>query len=159
MVIVASYNVDRVLYFSPGAKHTVKLSTTEYTCGNDMLVHLQLGKNLGISLNNLLRYEFKRNTDFQSEQFLFRKTYGGGAKPTTQSAFDQKLKRFDISQTVIEREILEEYSYTDKNGKTDSVQIVVREEALRTTANIDFKDAEQHKDFVRPAWLEPPGTE
>ena len=160
MVIIISYHVNKALYFSSDTAHTIRLSTTEYTHGNEMLVHLQFGKKLGIRLNNLMRYEFKKNKDVQSEQFFFKKLYNDGKpKPTTQSTFDEKLRRFDMGQTVIEQEILEEYDYTDKNGNPASVQIVVREKASGMTATIDFKDAEQHKNFVCPAWLMPMGGE
>jgi hypothetical protein len=160
MVIIFSYHVDKALYFSPDTKHTIELSTTEYTYGNDMLVHLQFGKNLGIRLNNRLRYEFKKDKDFKDEQFFSKKVYNSGkAKPTTQSSFDEKLRRFVMEQTVIEQEILEEYSYTDKNGSPASVQIVIMEKASGMTATIDFKDAEQHKNFVCPVWLTPMGGE
>jgi len=156
MVIVASYHVDRASYFSADTKHTIVLSTTEYTFKNDMLVHLQIGKNTAVRLNNVLRYEFKTSKDFKDEQFLFKKTYSGGeAKPTTRGTFDDKLRGFDMGQTVIEQEILEGYDYTDKNGNPGSVQIVVVERDLKMTATIDFKDVEQHNNFVCPAWLMP----
>ena len=160
MVIIISYRVDRALYFSSDRKHSIELSTTEYTYGNEMLVHLQFGKNLGIRLNNRLRYEFKKNKDFQNEQFFCKKVYSSGkAKPTTQSTFDEKLRRFVIEQTIIEQEILEAYSYTDKSGRSASVQIVVKEKDRGMTATIDFKDLEQHNNFICPAWLTPMGDE
>jgi hypothetical protein len=137
-------------------EHHVKLSTTEYIYGNDMLVHLQIGKNFSVRINELLRYDFKKDANFQDEQFLFKKTYNNGeVKPTTRSTFDEKLKRFDMSQTVIKQEILEEYSYTDKNGKSETVEIVVRESDLVMTATIDFKDMAQYNNFVSPVWLAP----
>ena len=160
MVIMISYHVDRALYFLSDTVHTISLSTTEYTYGNEMLVHLQFGKNLGIRLNNRLRYEFKKNNDVKDEQFFFKKIYSGSkAKPTTQNTFDEKLRSFVMEQTVIEQEILEEYGYTDKNGNAASVQIVVMEKASGMTATIDFKDVEQNKNFVCPAWLIPMGEE
>jgi hypothetical protein len=156
MVIIVSYHVDRALYFSAATKHSVSLSTTEYTYKNDVLVHLQYGQNLGIRLNNLLRYEFRNNKDIQDEQFFFKKAYGSGKpKAATRSAFDAKLRGFDLGQTIIEQEILEEYGYTDCSGEPASVQIVVKEKASKTTAAIDFKDETQHTNFIRPAWLTP----
>jgi len=160
MFITVSYHVDKALYFSSDRKHFIEISTTEYTYGNEMLVHLQYGKNFGIRLNNLLRYEFKKDKDFQNEQFFFKKVYSGGKpKPTTQSTFDKKLSRFDMGQTVVEQEILEGYSYTDKNGHSASVQIVVREKNGGITAAIDFKDLDQFNHFICPAWLTLMGDE
>jgi hypothetical protein len=101
-----------------------------------------------------LRHEFKKDADLQNQQFFYKKTYdSGSAKPVTQSTFNEKLKHFDLGQTIIEQEIVGEYSYTDQTGKPDSVQIVVRERNLRLTATIDFKDAVQHERFACPAWL------
>jgi hypothetical protein len=154
MVIVASYHVDTALYFSADTKHTIVLSTTEYTYKNDMLVHLQIGKNTAIRINNLLRYEFKANKDFQEEQFLFKKTYNSGnAKPTTQSTFDEKLRGFDMGQTVIEQEILEEYDYTDKNGIPGSVQIVVRGKDMNMTATITLSARHGSRQYERGLFL------
>ena len=127
------------------------------TYKHNILVHLQIGKNTGIHLNNLLKYEFQLSNDLQDEQFLSKKTYGGGSeKLTTRSTFDEKLRRFNMAQTVIKHEILEEYAYTDKNGNSDSVQIVVRENALKMSASIDFRDADHYKNFICPAWITAP---
>jgi len=156
MVVIFPYRVNRALYFLPETVHTIELLTTEYTCRNDLLVHLRLGKNLGIRLNNIIRYEVNKAEEFQNEQFLYKKKYQGeDAKPVTRSAFDEKMSHFDMGQTVIEREMLEQYAYTDKNGKSASVQIVVREKGVDMTASIDFRDAEQFTNFICPAWLTP----
>ena len=160
MIIVASYHVDTAMYFSSETRHNLVLSTTEYTYKSNMLVHVQIGKNTAIRLNNLLRYEFKLNENFQSEQFLFGKTYDSGhVKTISQSVFDEKMRRFDMGQTVIAQEILEDYTYTDKAGGSDSVQVVVKERNLTMTAGIDFRDAEQYNRFAYPAWLMPLYTE
>ena len=154
MVITASYPVDKALYFSSGAKHTILLSTTEYTYRNDMLVHVRIGKNTAIRLSNLLRYECVAGQDLQDEWFLGKKTYNHARPaPITRSTFDEKLRRFDLGQTVIEQEIVEEYAYADQAGNPDSVQIVVRDNASVMMASVDFKDAGQYKSFVGPAWL------
>jgi len=152
MNIIVTYRVDKDLYDS--SEHHVSLVTTEYTYKSDMLVRLQIGKNLGIRLNNLLSHDFKTDTVFQNEQFLFKKSYNHGKpKSVTRSIFDDKMKRFDMSQTVTEREILEEYSYTDRNGYSGEVQIVIAAKDDDVTAVIDFKDTEQHSNFICPAWL------
>lgn len=155
MVIVASYHVDTALYFSSDTVHTVTLHTTEYTYKNDLLVHLQVGKKLNARLNEVFRHDFRKNESLAGEQYFHKKTYNkGNAKPTTQSTFDDKLSRFDMGKTVIEQEIVEEYAYTGKDGKPDSVQIAVRDKSgTDITATIDFKDMAQHDNFICPAWL------
>jgi len=152
MNIIVTYHVDKDLY--DGSEHRASLVTTEYICRSNILVHLQIGKNLGIRLNNLLSYDFKKDIAVQNEQFLAGKSYNQSKpKPITRSTFEDKMKRFDMSQTVIEREILEEYSYTDRNGHSDEVQIVITAKDDTMTAVIDFKDTEQHSNFICPAWL------
>jgi hypothetical protein len=154
MEIVASYDVNNALYSAE--MHNIELSTTEYTYGNDMVVHQQYGKNLGIRLDNLLRYTFKKNTVMGREIFFSKKTYNSSnPNVVTQSTFDAKISRFDLAQTVIEQEILESYSYVDKNGKPESIQIVVKVKGMDMSATIDFKNMEQYSNFVCPAWLVP----
>ena len=154
MAVLVNYQVDRGIYDNPGAAHEITLITTEYTYKNDMLVHLQMGKNLNIKLNNLLQYKFNKDKNFHNEQFLFKKIYNkGDPKPTTRSTFEEKIKQFNESQTKISREILEEYRYTGKNGKSAAVQIAVTEKDESMRAVIDFKDAEQYENFIEPAWL------
>lgn len=152
MNIVVTYGIDKDLY--DNSEHRVSLVTTEYSHINDTLVRLQIGKNLGIRLNNLLSHDFKTNTVFQNEQFLFKKAYKQGkAKPITRSTFEDKMKRFDMSHTVTEREILEEYAYKGKDGRFGEAQIVIRVKDDEMIAVIDFKDVEQYNNFVPPAWL------
>lgn len=154
MVVAVTYRVDAGLYHSPDIRHEAALVTTEYICGNELLVHLQIGKNLGIRLNNLMRYEFNGDKTLSDEQFMFKKTYRNGKpKPITRSTFEEKQRRFDMNRTTFEQEILEEYAYTDKTGCTSQVQIVVTVKKGTMTAAIDFKDAEQYQNFVSPAWL------
>ena len=89
-----------------------------------------------------------------NEQFMAKKTYGKGKpKPITRSTFEEKRKRFDMSQTAVEQEILEEYAYVDKAGHPSTVQIVITATGGTMTAAIDFKDSEQYQNFVLPAWL------
>jgi len=154
MIILISYRVDKDLYHAPETKHDISLRTTEYKFKSDMLVHLEVGKNLGIRLNNRLRYEFKKDEALQKEQFFYKKAYNSGkAKPTTRSTFEDKLKRFDMSNTAVEQETVEEYAYTDKSGRSDSAQIVIKELDGEMTAAIDFKDMAQYENFTCPAWL------
>ena len=81
MIIAITYGVDASLYRAD-AKHDVSLTTTEYVYRNEMLVHLQVGKNLGIRLDDRIKQEFKRAPALPGEQFLFKKTYNRGeAKP------------------------------------------------------------------------------
>lgn len=159
MLIVASYCVDKGFYYSPDNKHYVEMTTTEYTYKKDVLAHLIIGKNLGIRLDNMLAYEFGKSGIFhnENEQFFHKKTYSHDKiKKTTRGTFEDRLKQFDMSQTVIEHEIVEEYAYIDKNGVRDSVQIVITEKADIMTASIDFKSVEQHNNFTCPVWLTKP---
>lgn len=154
MTIIVTYLVDKELYYDPDTKHQPLLITTEYKHRNDVLVHLQLGRNLGVRLNNLLSYGFKEDTSFQNNQYLFRKSYSKGkAKPITRSTFEDKMKRFDMAQTVIEREILEDYAYINKSNHSDEVQIVITVKSDTMTAVINFKDGEQYENFISPEWL------
>ena len=154
MAILINYGVDKELYENPETPHNITLITMEYFYKNEVLVHLQIGKNLGIRFNNLIRYEFKQEEVLQNEQFLYKKAYDkGNAEAITQQIFEKKYKRFDISKTTVEREILHEYRYTGKNGNTDIVQIAVILKVDNITAFIEFKDAKQYENFIGPAWL------
>lgn len=154
MITVVTYSVVKELYYNPDVKHNATLITTEYTYKSNMLVHLQIGRNLGISINNLVSYSFKKDINFENEQFMSKKLYNSSQpKKITQSTFEEKLKGFDMSQTKVEQEILEEYSYTDNGGHSDNVQIVIKVKDEEMVATIDFKSMEQHQNFVCPAWL------
>jgi hypothetical protein len=155
MTVVATYKVDMDIYHDPNIKHDVSLTTTEYICGNDILVHLQMGKNFGIRLNNLMQYQFKGSiTGLTNDQFMTKKTYGRGKpKSITKSTFEEKRKRFDMSQTTMEQEILEEYAYIDKAGHPGAVQIVITIKDGVMSAVISFKDSEQYQNSILPAWL------
>lgn len=102
MTITVSYRVDQDLYHAADIKHDISLITTEYKHGNELLVHLRIGKNLGIRLNNRLSDLLpKGSTGIRNEQLLFKKTYSQWeSKLITRSTFDIKLSRFDKSQTV-----------------------------------------------------------
>lgn len=149
-MITASYKVNKDLYYAN--THTPNLTTTEYTYRNNKLVHLCIGKNLGIRLNNILQYEIGKS--LTNEQFFYGKTYSHAKpKPTTRSTYEQKLMQFDMKQTVVEREIVEEYAYTDKTGRRDTVQIAVTIKTDGITATIDFRDTEQYEKFTCPEWI------
>ena len=153
-MIIISYTVDKDLYYSPGTSHNIVTVTTEYVYKNEMLVRLEINKNLGIRLNNLIQYQFKKDDTLEKEHFFYKKTYHDGkAKKTTRSTFEDKMKRFDMAKTIKEQELLEEYAYTDKNGRRDEVQIVIMVKGDTMTAVIDFKDAEQNINFIPPPWL------
>jgi len=85
---------------------------------------------------------------------MYKKTYKqGDAKPITSSTFGEKIGRFDMDQTVIEKEILEEYTNNRKDGSVEEIQIVVRDNGDTITAEIDFKDTDQYNYFIAPSWL------
>lgn len=153
MQIIVTYRVDNDLYHASNTPHDQSLVTTEYRYGNESLVHLVIGKNLGIRLNNHLG-DLLEGVSIQNEQFLFNKTYMQ-CKPKliTRDTFNRKLKRFDMSQTVIEREILEDYNYIDKRSQPSHVQIVMIHKGDTVTATIDFDGSEQYENFTNPDWL------
>lgn len=152
MSITITYNVDKDLYHTSNAKHDISLITTEFKHGNELLVHLQIGKKLRIRVNN--RFDDLLPEGIQKEQFLFKKTYNDGySKLITRSTFDTKISQFDISQTVIEREIIQEYAYIDKRNQLDHVQIVITDKGGTAIALIDFADVKQYENFVCPVFL------
>jgi hypothetical protein len=154
MGVSINYYVDKNLYYKTDIPHTITLITTEYLYKNELLVHLLIGRSLVININNLIQQESQKDRVFGKEQFLFKKNYSNESpKPITRSTFASKLNQLDISQTMKEQEILEEYRYNDKNGKPDIVQIVISVKDDDITAIIDFKDAEQYGNFVEPVWL------
>ena len=153
-MIIVNYLVDKELHYNSDTPHNIELITTEYLYKNDILAYLQTGKNISLKINDFIQEHFNKRPDFPSEQYFIKKSYGKGKiKSMTRSTFEEKLKKFDMSKTVVEREFLEKYVYTDKTGKTDSVQIIITAKASGMTAVIDFKDAEQNINFVRPEWL------
>ncbi len=154
MVIIATYSVDRKIYHAAETRHDISLVTMEYIHGNDMLVYLRIGMNTGVRLNELLQNRIAGGALIRGERYLFKKTYRRlRPKPITRSTFDDKLKRFDMSKTSIEAEILEEYAYTGKNGRADAVQLVIREKGDMMTAVIDFRNTDQQMNFAAPPYL------
>jgi len=154
MAIIISYSVDRDLYYDPQTNHNISLITTEYICGNNILVHLEQGNNLNIRLINLLDYTLKKDIGLKKDYFFFKKSYNRKqAKAISQNTFEEKMKNFDKNKTVTEQEILDEYFYTDKTGKNSKIQIAITVKSEKITAVIDFIDAEQCENFVCPIWL------
>ncbi|MDR0292978.1 MAG: hypothetical protein LBH95_02355 [Oscillospiraceae bacterium] len=154
MTIVMAYCVCKNLYNDPDTKHDIFMSTTEYICGNNVPTYLYIGKNLSIRLSNRLRYEFNISGAFANEQFMRKKAHGDSkTKPITRSTFEKRLKRFDIRQTAIETEIIEEYSYAGRDGSPDEVKIAIKMKDDAMSATIDFKDIQQFKNFSPPVWL------
>lgn len=152
MIISITYKVNQALYHSSNVTHDITLITTEYQYGNELLVHLQIGKNLNIRLNNCLDALLPQG--IQKEQFLFKKKYNpGDTKLITRSTFNAKISQFVTRQTAIKREILEEYAYTNMYGLPDRVHIVMTHREDTTVATIDFEDVKQYKSFIYPEWL------
>jgi hypothetical protein len=154
MTIAVTYRVDDALYFD--SEHDVSLETTEYAYGGDLLVHMWIGKSIGSCLGERLEKIFTVNMDVESDQFFQKSaSHNGIAQLTTRDLFEEKLQRFDKSQTVVEKEILEEYAYVGKDGRPGSVRISVKSKGGRMTAVIYFADTEHLYHFVSPAWLKP----
>lgn len=154
MTVIVSYQVDKDLYYASDVPHQTALVTTEYRYGNEILVRLQIDRNHGIRLNNLVRYGLNKDIILENEQYLFKKSYSKGKpKPITRSTFEDKIKRFDMTQTVTEQEILEVYAYENKTSRRDEINIVTTTKSGAMTAAIEFINAKQYKNFVCPAWL------
>ena len=154
MAIFVNYGIEKDLYYDPKTNHNIILITTEYFCGNNILVHLEQGSNLNIRLNNLLKYVSKKNIDFQQNLFFQKKSYSKKeANQITQNTFEEKIKKYDLNKITVEQEILEEYDYTDKNDNLNKIQIVIKIKNDSITAIVDFKNLNQYENFVCPAWL------
>ncbi|MDR0325180.1 MAG: hypothetical protein LBI19_03680 [Oscillospiraceae bacterium] len=152
--MTVTYRVDQALYHTSDHQHDISLVTTEYQYGNELLVHLLFGPKNSVRLNDRLDDLLEDGAKILNEYFFYKKTYTpGNAKPVTRSTFEARKRRFDISQTAIEREILEEYTYIDKSGLPCRVKIVMTDNGDTTTAVIDFEDREQYENFSSPAWL------
>ena len=153
MITLSQYLVDAKLYRA--AKHNVSLTTTEYFCGDKVLVHLRMGRKFVARLNmQMQRHSFI--TAMPNERFLFKGDGQENAEPITKGSFVTKLKKFDESCTVIEKEIIEKYIYVDKNGFVEKVQIIINEKDSVMTASIEFRDYYNHyKNFAAPDWLIP----
>jgi len=152
--VIVSYRCNKELYLESEKDHATVLVTTEYSCGDDVFVHLQLDGNYGIRLNNLLNYAFKQDLSFSNEQFLHKKShYDSDMEIITRDVFEERLKRFEMGKITVRLEVLKEYGYVNKLGQSDNVHItvIVKDESM--TAAIDFRDAEQCGNFVCPAWL------
>jgi hypothetical protein len=154
MAIFVNYGIEKDLYYDPKTNHNIILITTEYFCGNNILVYLEQGSNLNIRLNNLLKYTSNKNTDFHQDLFFQKKAYSKKeANQITQNTFEEKIKKYDLNKITVEQEILEEYDYTDKNDNLNKIQIVIKIKNDSITAIVDFKDLNQYENFVCPAWL------
>jgi len=153
-MIIVNFRIAKELYYNSDMPHNIELITTEYSHRNDILAYIQTGKNLIAEINNIIQYQSKQPSDLQNEQYFIKKSYHKNKiKQITRGTFEKKLKNFDMSHTFIEQEFVEEYAYNDKNGKTDSVKIIITANNSEMKAVIDFKDAEQNINFVCPEWL------
>ncbi len=153
MIITVAYLIDAKLY-DTDILHNITLTTTEYVRGTDMLVHQKIGKNFAIRLNNRLRCEIKRFSALSNEHYFYSKTYNiKAAKSVTQGAFTDRLMRWDMGETTVEREIVEEYSYIDRNGDACNAQLIITEKNSVMTAVIEFPDTEKLQNFIAPLWL------
>ena len=154
IAVIVNYIVDKNIYYGSQTKHSILLITTEYIRGNTVLAHVEQGVNLNIRVNNLLDYVLNKTSGLKKEHFFVKKSYNQGkAKAITRSTFEETLKRLDMSRTVIEQEILEDYDYTDKTGTSGKVQIAVSVKKDAVTAVIDFKDVKQYENFICPEWF------
>ena len=153
MAIIFNYYVDKDLYYELEQDYPMVVSTTEHICGNDIITHLQIGANHGMRLNNMLNHRFNRNISF--EQFFLKKARKNGEpKSISSSVFEKKLKSFDMRKMSTALTIVQEYTYINKVGKSDTVQIAIRTKGESMTATIDFQTVEQCVNFVCPSWLE-----
>ena len=154
MAIIINYSVNKDLYYTPQTNLNITMITTEYTYGNNILMHLEQGINLNIRLKNILDHTLKKDNGLKKDYFFYKKTYKKGQpKPITQNSFEEKIKKLYKNKIIVEQEIIEEYNYVDKIGNNSKVQIVIMVKNEKITAMIDFINAEQCENFVCPAWL------
>jgi hypothetical protein len=157
MTIIVTYQVDAELYNNPATPHRISMTTTEHICGNDVLAPLQFGKDFAARINDAVLSNFSKSKKLPKEQFFAKKTYSrDNSTVITRSTFERKLKQFGKDETFMTQEILVEHQIEDKSGPSSVVQIVVKVKNDTMTAIVDFKDVEQHKNFIAPAWLIPP---
>ena len=155
MFVEGYFQVDEKIYNDPGTEHTVLMATIEHSCRGETLAYLHIGTVLDVRLNGMIHREFTADTDLEIDQFFIRKGQRE-AKKLTRGAFEETLKRFDVSQTVTGQEIVEEYAYTDKRGRPDRMRIIITIKYNIWTTTLDFKDEAHYDDFVCPAWLQKP---
>ena len=154
MDLIFTYQIIKDKYYSSDTKHTISLITTEYTYKNNILVHLQLNSGFHLHTANILTDKLNKNIKLGKEIFMTKKNYKHSTvKNINKNRFNTMLGQFDISQTAIEQEILEEYGYIDKNNCSDSVQITTTIKNDILFATINFKNKNQHDSFVPPRWL------
>lgn len=144
------YPINKGLYSKVEHEYPTVISTTEYSCGGTTLTHLRLGANRGVRLNSLLSRQFNENIAL--EQFFLKKVRK--LKSIPRSAFEKKLKALDARKTSVKHEVVKEYSYTNRMGKADRVQVVITATGESAYAMVDFPDADAFENFVCPAWLE-----
>ena len=151
-MLVVTYGIDKSLYDTPSIHHNIALTATEYSYKKQKLIHLEMNK----PCNNLLDFKVRRGLEvrlkIQDEQFLFINKENE-AKVLSRRKFGAKRKRFDMKDTAVRYEMLEEYYYIDRDKQLGMVQILIRTENGCTYAEIDFKNFKQYKNFVLPDWL------
>ncbi|MCL2004297.1 MAG: hypothetical protein FWG72_09895 [Oscillospiraceae bacterium] len=154
MSLIACYSVDKDLYDQ--CEHHILFTLTEYTFNGDALIHLSIGPDGCERLKKRIKNLFPAVSDTQGDQFLTKECGPNSpAQLTTRALFEESLERFDISQTTIEREMLEDLEYTCKNGSPDKARVSVFEKGGKLEAVIEFRDTAQIRSFVRPSWFLP----
>jgi hypothetical protein len=96
---------------------------------------------------------FNKKERMYDELFYYKQIGCGDMKPISRKHFENERKRFDMHQTVVEKEITENLTYTDTNGKNNCVQLLIKIKANTATAEIVFEDVEQMNNFACPPWL------
>ena len=151
-MILITYGVDQAIYNNPNSIHNIVLTTTMYSFQAKKLVHLQYGKLFRNKVENKLRSDRKVGAKAPKEQFMLEDETGS-IKSLTHNQFEKKLKQFDPTHTVKEKEVWESYCYTDKCNQQEVVQIAISIIGDSMTAVIDFESVAQYMNFVQPAWL------
>ncbi|MDR0326259.1 MAG: hypothetical protein LBI19_09220 [Oscillospiraceae bacterium] len=156
-MVTAAYFIDTALYDHPDTRHNVSIITKEYTYKEETLAHMRLCESIGTGIEYLINTMLIGDVEIKNEYFIVKNTYDP-AKWSVHSrdVFDEKMKRFDLSQTALAWEIVEMYAYIDKKGCHDEVKIVIMRKEEVMTAVIDFKDEAQCADFTCPPWLMDP---
>jgi len=143
-----TYQVNEHLYFD--TEHKILLSTTEYKQKDETIACLQMNGELFSVFNGIVKDQCS-GAELRPEEFIY--TGAKGKARIDRRQFEEMAERFKAGGSTAEREILEEYAYTGKDGQTGSQRIVVRMQSGEMTVEIEFGDVKEFENFVFPDWV------
>jgi hypothetical protein len=141
------YSVDLSKYYT--SMHNYLLSTTEYTCGNNILTKQIIYKKLSDKIAMKTSCAFKEKPKLERENYYISKTYANKPHQISHSTFLSKLNENKQSELEIFLEYYEEYLYADNK----TIGIIVSGNNGLTKARIEFESISQQEEFAIPEWL------